>query len=279
MGIFSCILHRRILGTLAGRHKNSRAAISPAFAAGRRLCEGKVWLVSGPPRPPRPSRPRRPVSCPLPVNRRDCPADRCRYPVPGDDTQGVLAGHTTWFFVTNWCTIPPVALRVPPAPLPGCSSHPPSPPVGPAGIRPPCTSIAPSIGSTSNLWMTAGGTVFNRRLSAIHPPTWDTLPPPITWLAPVECRQRRVGLRFTIRDGCCLPSGGVAPEHDDLAEAHVLENLTIGWPMVSGDRNGASSRADRFDGRTAVLLSCCPAPPRHRSKEAAVPEGGQAPFS
>ena len=50
MGIFSCILHRRILGTLAGRHKNSRAAISPAFAAGRRLCEGKVWLVSGPPR-------------------------------------------------------------------------------------------------------------------------------------------------------------------------------------------------------------------------------------
>ena len=35
MGIFSCILHRRILGTLAGRHKNSRAAISPAFAAGR----------------------------------------------------------------------------------------------------------------------------------------------------------------------------------------------------------------------------------------------------
>ena len=106
MGIFSCILHRRILGTLAGRHKNSRAAISSAFAAGRRLCEGKVWLVSGPPRPPRPSRPRRPVSCRLPVNRRDCPGDRCRYLVPGDDTQGVLAGHTTWFFVTNWCTIP-----------------------------------------------------------------------------------------------------------------------------------------------------------------------------
>ena len=26
--------------------------------------------------------------------------------MPGDDAQGVLAGHTTWFFVTNWYTIP-----------------------------------------------------------------------------------------------------------------------------------------------------------------------------
>ena len=42
----------------------------------------------------------------------------------------------------------------------------------------------------------------------------------------------------------------------------MLENLTIGWPMVSGDRNGASSRADRFDGRTAVLLSCAAQAPK-----------------
>ena len=37
------------------------------------------------------------------------------------------------------------------APLPGCSSPPPSPPGGTADIRPLCTSLAPSVGSTSNL--------------------------------------------------------------------------------------------------------------------------------
>ena len=50
-----------------------------------------------------------------------------------------------------------------------------------SGVRstlPLCTSLAPSIGPTSNLWMTAGGTVFNRRKSAIYPPTWSTLAPP-----------------------------------------------------------------------------------------------------
>ena len=49
--------------------------------------------------------------------------------------------------------------------LPGCSSPPPSPPGEPADIRPPCTSVAPSVGSSTTLWMAAGGTVFNRRMS------------------------------------------------------------------------------------------------------------------
>ena len=47
---------------------------------------------------------------------------------------------------------------------PGCSSPPPSSPCEPADIRPPCTSVAPSVGSSTTLWMTAGGTVFNRQI-------------------------------------------------------------------------------------------------------------------
>ena len=31
------------------------------------------------------------------------------------------------------------------------------------------------------LWMAEGGTVFNRQMSAIYPPTWFNLPPPITF--------------------------------------------------------------------------------------------------
>ena len=47
MGIFSCILHRRILGTLAGRHKNSRDAISPALRPAARTGEGaRRWWYS-----------------------------------------------------------------------------------------------------------------------------------------------------------------------------------------------------------------------------------------
>ena len=47
---------------------------------------------------------------------------------------------------------------------------PPSPPGEPADMRSLCTSITPSTGSTSNLWMTADGPVCNRRLSATTRP-------------------------------------------------------------------------------------------------------------
>ena len=57
-----------------------------------------------------------------------------------------------------------------PGQLPVCSSPPPSPPSEPADIRPPCTSITPSMGSATTLWMMAGGTVFSRRYSAIFRP-------------------------------------------------------------------------------------------------------------
>ena len=47
--------------------------------------------------------------------------------------------------------------------LPECSSPPPSPPGESADIPPRCTSMAPSAGSATTLWMTASGTVCNRR--------------------------------------------------------------------------------------------------------------------
>ena len=62
------------------------------------------------------------------------------------------------------CAPCPGAARTPWRP-PVCSSHPPSPPCGPADIRPPCPSITPSISTTSNLWMAADGTFFNRHKS------------------------------------------------------------------------------------------------------------------
>ena len=56
--------------------------------------------------------------------------------------------------------------------------------------------------SRMTLWMAEGGTVFNRHLSAIYPPTWSNLTPPITPYAvtpigdvnpgyhrPLECRK------------------------------------------------------------------------------------------
>ena len=49
--------------------------------------------------------------------------------------------------------------------LPGCSSHPPSPLVGPEDTLPPETSIPPPISTTSNRWMAADGPVFNRHKS------------------------------------------------------------------------------------------------------------------
>ena len=56
------------------------------------------------------------------------------------------------------------------APPPGCSSPPLLPPGEPAGVRPPCTSIAPPISSTSSLCTAAGGPVCNRQMSATtHP--------------------------------------------------------------------------------------------------------------
>ena len=55
------------------------------------------------------------------------------------------------------------------SPLPAHSSLPPSPPGEPADIRPPCTSVAPSMGSATTLWKMAGGTVFNRRMSVGQP--------------------------------------------------------------------------------------------------------------
>ena len=48
--------------------------------------------------------------------------------------------------------------------LPECSSPPPSPPGEPADMRPPGISVAPSIGSTTTLWMTVDGTVFIRKI-------------------------------------------------------------------------------------------------------------------
>ena len=36
--------------------------------------------------------------------------------------------------------------------------------------------------------MMAGGTVFSRRLSAIHPPTWTTLTPPFTWVQKIPAK-------------------------------------------------------------------------------------------
>ena len=77
------------------------------------------------------------------------------------------------------CAPSPGATRTPGMPL-GCSCLRPLRPGEPADTLPLGTSVAPSIGSTSSLWMMAGGTVFSRRLSAIHPPTWTTLTPPIT---------------------------------------------------------------------------------------------------
>ena len=35
-------------------------------------------------------------------------------------------------------------------------------------------------GSRMTLWMAEDGTIFNRHLSAIYPPTWSNLTPPIT---------------------------------------------------------------------------------------------------
>ena len=55
-------------------------------------------------------------------------------------------------------------------PLPGCSSPPPSLPGESADIRPPCTSVAPSIGSATTLWMAAGGPIYNRQISATTRP-------------------------------------------------------------------------------------------------------------
>ena len=52
------------------------------------------------------------------------------------------------------------------SPLLARSSPPPSPPGEPADIRPRCTSVAPSMGSATTLWKMAGGTVFNRQMSA-----------------------------------------------------------------------------------------------------------------
>ena len=63
---------------------------------------------------------------------------------------------------------------------PGCSCPPPSPPCEPADTIPLGTSLAPSMGSTMTLWMTEGGTVFNRQMSAIYPPAWSNLTPPFT---------------------------------------------------------------------------------------------------
>ena len=59
------------------------------------------------------------------------------------------------------CAPCPGAGRTPGRP-PGCSSHPPSPPVGPVDTRPLGTSIPPPISTTSNLWMAEDGTFFNR---------------------------------------------------------------------------------------------------------------------
>ena len=64
--------------------------------------------------------------------------------------------------------------------LPARSSLPPSPPGEPADIRPPCTSVAPSMGSATTLWMVAGGPIYNRRLSAIYPLTLPNISPPLT---------------------------------------------------------------------------------------------------
>ena len=52
---------------------------------------------------------------------------------------------------------------------PECSCPPPSPPGEPADIRPPCTSVAPSMGSATTLWKMTGGTVFNRPMSVGQP--------------------------------------------------------------------------------------------------------------
>ena len=60
------------------------------------------------------------------------------------------------------CAPCPGAARTPGMP-PGCSPPPPSPPGEPVDIRPPCTSVAPPIGQTSSLWMTADGPICNRR--------------------------------------------------------------------------------------------------------------------
>ena len=53
-------------------------------------------------------------------------------------------------------------------------------PCGPADTIPLGTSLSPSIGSFSTLWMATGGTVFNRQMSAIYPPAWSNLTPPFT---------------------------------------------------------------------------------------------------
>ncbi len=55
------------------------------------------------------------------------------------------------------------------------TSPPPSPLVGPAGTLPRGLSIAPSTPSTSNPWMTKGGTVFNCQVTPIYPLAWSTL--------------------------------------------------------------------------------------------------------
>ena len=82
-----------------------------------------------------------------------------------DGGAGSAAGSPVGLSRRSSCAPCPGATRTPGRPL-GCSCLRPLRPGAPADTLPLGTSVAPSIGSTSNLWMAADGPFFNRQLSA-----------------------------------------------------------------------------------------------------------------
>ena len=90
------------------------------------------------------------------------------------------------------------------SPLPAYSSLPPSPPVEPADIRPPCKSVAPSMGSVTTLWKMAGGPIYNRPMSVGQPVhiaqfTSAVYTPLIGW----------TGDRLALQEPNIMPSSGL----------------------------------------------------------------------
>ena len=114
--------------------------------------------------------------------------------------------------------------------------HRPSPLVGPVGTRPLGTSIAPSISSASSPWMAEGGTVFNRQMSAIYPPTWPTLTPPFTLRTALSgrqvCQQRTENSRYSKHRRRI----GLRPPAEPRETAVVnLTKKTLNAPRENGD--------------------------------------------